>query len=66
MYLRRRVSEDIEVPKFVPTSIVGIDLGIKTLVITSDFGKYHNDKIIQIYEKRIKRYQRRLSKKKEC
>lgn len=45
------------------TKIIGIDLGIKDLVITSDYEKYHNEKILQKYEKRIKRYQRRLSKK---
>ena len=57
------MEEDTPVPEFIPTSIVGLDLGIKDLVITSDFKKYHNDKIIEKYEKRIKRFQRRLSKK---
>ena len=42
--------------------IIGIDLGIKDLVITSDYEKYENNKIIQKYEKRIKRIQRNLSK----
>ena len=62
-YVSVCVEEDIPVPEFIPTSIVGLDLGIKDLVITSDFKKYHNDKIIEKYEKRIKRFQRRLSKK---
>ena len=62
-YVSVCVSEDISVPEFIPTSIVGIDLGVKDLVITSNFEKYHNEKIIEKYEKRIKKYQRRLSKK---
>ena len=64
-YVSVCVEEDIPVPEFIPTSIVGLDLGIKDLVITSDFKKYHNDKIIEKYEKRIKRFQRRLSKKRK-
>ena len=64
-YVSVCVEEDISVPEFIPTSIVGLDLGIKDLVITSDFKKYHNDKIIEKYEKRIKRFQRRLSKKRK-
>ena len=46
-YVSVCVSEEVEVPEFTPTSIVGIALGIKDLVITSDFQKYHNDKIIE-------------------
>ena len=46
-----------------PKSIIGIDLGIKDLVITSDGKKFINNKVIEKYEKRIKRLQRRLSKK---
>ena len=55
--------EDIVVPPLKQTKIVGIDLGIKDLVITSDYEKYKNEKVLQKYEKRIKMYQRRLSKK---
>jgi putative transposase len=45
------------------TSIVGIDLGIKDLVITSNGEKYANPKNIYKYEKRLKRLQRKLSRK---
>ena len=53
-YVSVCVEEDIPTPIFKPTSIVGIDLGIKDLVITSNFEKY---------EKKLKRFQRKLSKK---
>ena len=62
-YVSVVVEEEIINPKSNPTTIVGLDLGIKDLVITSDFFKYQNEKVIQKYEKRIKQKQRRLSKK---
>ena len=46
--------------KITPTSIVGIDLEIKNLVVTSDGEKYHNPKEINKREKRLKRMQRKL------
>ena len=46
--------------KITPTSIVGIDLGIKDLVVTSDGEKYSNPKEINKREKRLKRMQRKL------
>lgn len=42
---------------------IGIDLGIKDLVITSDGEKYNNPKIIKIYEKKLAKEQKRLCKK---
>ena len=45
-----------------PTSIVGIDLGIKDLVVTSDGEKYSNSKELQKREKQLKRLQRKLSR----
>ena len=45
------------VPKIISRRIVGIDLGIKDVVITSDGEKIKNEKIIENYEKRIKRKQ---------
>ena len=58
------IVEEIEVvkEKVNPTSIVGIDLGIKDLVVTSDGEKYSNPKEIEKREKRIKRLQRKLSR----
>ena len=43
-------------------SIVGIDVGIKTLITLSDGTKYDNKKIINKYEKRIKKLQRKISR----
>ena len=58
------VTEEMVESKNIDYSkIVGIDVGIKNLVITSDFKKYGNDKKIKKYEKRIKFYQKRLQKK---
>ena len=48
--------------KVKPQSIVGIDLGIKDIVVTSSGEKYKNPKEIKKYETRIKRIQRKLSR----
>lgn len=48
--------------KVIPNSIVGIDLGIKDLVVSSDGRKYSNPKEIEKREKRLKRLQRKLSR----
>ena len=48
--------------KVKPTSIVGIDLGIKNLVITSDGEKYSNSEEILKREKQLKRIQKKLSR----
>ena len=42
--------------------IVGIDLGVKELIVTSSGEKYKNPKEIKRYEKRIKRLMRKLSR----
>ena len=55
--------QEIFIFKFIPTKIIGIDLGIKDLVITSNGEKYSNEKIISKYEKKIKRLQKSLSRK---
>ncbi len=61
-YVSVLVEEDLLVEKVTPTTIVGIDLGIKDLVVTSDGVKYGNDKVLMKYEKRLKRLQRKLSR----
>ena len=55
----------LNTPKFIPNNAIGLDLGIKDLVITSDYEKYTNEKVINKYENKIKKLQRRLSKKKK-
>jgi len=62
-YVSVLVEEEVINPKFIPTTIIGLDLGIKDLVITSNYQKYKNEKVIKKYEKRIKRKQKRLAKK---
>ena len=62
-YVSLVVEEQIIPQIFIPNRIIGLDLGVKDLVITSDYTKYENKKIIKKYEKRIKQKQRRLSKK---
>ena len=59
-YVSVLVEEDLLVEKVTPTTIVGIDLGIKDLVVTSDGIKYNNEKVLTKYEKRLKRLQRKL------
>lgn len=54
--------QEIIKEKISPMSIVGIDLGIKDLVVTSDGDKYFNPKEIEKREKRLKRLQRKLSR----
>ena len=65
-YVSVVVEQILKDKKITPTSIVGIDLGVKDLVITSDSIKYDNNKTIQKYEKRIKRKQRELSRKQKA
>ena len=58
------VIEEVEVinKKVSPTGIVGIDLGVKDLVVTSNGEKYSNPKEVKKREKRLKRLQRKLSR----
>lgn len=44
---------------------IGIDLGIKDLLITSDGEKFENPKLIKKYEKKLAKEQRRLAHKKK-
>lgn len=43
--------------------IIGIDLGIKNLLITSDGKKFDNPKILMRYEQKLAKAQRKLTKK---
>lgn len=52
-----------KIKKVIPTSIVGIDIGVKKLLTLSDGNTYENNKYIEKHEKQIKRMQRKLSKK---
>lgn len=66
---------NIEVPESIPAlkrnksgdnqAIVGIDFGIKTMMVLSDGTLYENPKALKRNMKRLKRYQRSLSRKKK-
>ena len=62
-YVAVLYEENIEVPNIKPSSIVGIDLGIKNAVTMSDGEIIENNHTLKKYEKRIIKAQRRLSKK---
>ena len=55
-------TKDIEITKKEPTNIVGIDLGIKDLVVLSDGTKYSTTKELNKREKQLKRLQRKLAR----
>ena len=55
---------DIEIDKLPKTgAIVGVDLGIKDFVVTSDGLRYPNNKYTYRSEKKLSKLQRRLSRK---
>ena len=62
-YVSVLVEEDDVYTKLKPRKIIGIDLGIKNIVITSDNEKIGNPRLIEKYEKRIKRCARELSRR---
>jgi len=62
-YVSVLVEEERDIKEITPSKIVGLDLGIKDVVTTSDGEKYKNEKVIKKYERRIIRLQRQLSKK---
>jgi putative transposase len=63
------IKEDIELPILPPTNkinesdIIGIDLGIKELAITSDGQTFENPRAYQSKLKKLQKYQRRVSRK---
>ena len=63
-YVSICVEEYINIPNIIPTKIIGIDLGIKDLIITSDGETIENKQIIEKYEKKLKGLNRWLSRSK--
>lgn len=57
------VVEEEEVNHPEPKRVIGVDLGIKTLAVTSDGDYYENPKELYRAEKRLKRLDRWLSRK---
>lgn len=62
-YVSVTVSETIPDPEQKPENVVGVDLGIKTLAVTSDGVYYENPKELYKAEKKLKRLDRQLSRK---
>ena len=63
-YVSLCIEEELLIPNIVPSKIIGIDLGIKDLVITSDGYTIENKKYIEKYEKKIKGLNRWLGRSK--
>ena len=62
-YVSVCVEEELEVSEKVTNKAVGIDIGVKNLVVTSDNEYYGNPRYLEKYEKRIKKLQQELSRK---
>lgn len=55
---------DVEINKLQPTgALVGLDLGIKDFIITSDGVKYDNPEFLRKSERKLAKFQRQLSRK---
>ena len=65
VFERISVEEEKIIKPFIPKYITGIDLGVKDLVITSDGIKYKALDNIKKYEKKIKGYNKALSRSKK-
>lgn len=64
-YVSVCVSEEIELSIKKEKNVVGIDIGVKTLVTTSDGKVYDNPKYLDKYEKKIKVLNQKLATKKK-
>lgn len=62
-YVSILVEEEIEVPAFSTRSFVGLDLGLKDIVVTSEGKRFSNPKPLQTFEKKLRGLQRGLVRK---
>ena len=62
-YVSILVEENNTNEEIIPKTIIGLDLGIKELIVTSNNERYPNEKAINKYENRIKKAQKSLSRK---
>ena len=62
-YVSLCVEEEYILPEKRERNVVGIDLGVKTLVTTSDGDTYGNPRYLEKYERKIKGLQKGLSRK---
>ena len=63
-YVSLCIEEELSIPNILLSKIIGIDLGIKDLVITSDGYTIENKKYIEKYENKIKGLNRWLGRSK--
>ena len=62
-YVSLCIEEELELPEKVTNKAVGIDIGVKNLIVTSNKEYYGNPKYLDKYERKIKRLQLELSRK---
>ena len=62
-YVSLCVEEEIELPERISDKSVGIDIGVKNLVVTSNKEYYGNPRYLDKYERKIKHLQQELSRK---
>ena len=62
-YVSLCIEEELELPEKVTNKAVGIDIGVKNLVVTSNKEYYGNPRYLDKYERKIKRLQLELSRK---
>ncbi|RKU13403.1 transposase [Candidatus Poribacteria bacterium] len=56
---------DAPTPEIRHLPVVGVDVGIKHLAVTSEGVYYENPKVLKRYERKLKRLQRQLSRRKK-
>jgi len=62
-YISVIIEEEMPKPEVQPKNIIGVDLGIKHLAVTSDGTYYENPKNLYKQEKKLKRLDRKISRK---
>ena len=62
-YVSVCVEEEIEIQERSGSKAVGIDIGVKNLVVTSNHEYYGNPNYLDKYERKIQRLQQKLSRK---
>ena len=62
-YVSVCVEEEIKLPEKTTNKAIGIDIGVKNLVVTSNKEYYGNPRYLDKYERKIKRLQQELSRK---
>lgn len=62
-YVSVIVEENVTLPEKKENYVIGVDIGVKSLVVTSDGESYGNPRYNEKYEKRVKKLQKALSRK---